>query len=1038
MMNNTKNKGYNGNVKLRAANQKIELTKEQARQYMKCMDNPIYFIENFVKIITIDEGLTDIKLWKFQKKIIKTCHENSKVILKAGRQTGKALALNTPIPTPCGWKTMGDLKVGDTIFDENGNHTKVTFATDVMYDHQVFDVTFDNGETIKSDAEHLWEVVVDNEKRIFNTKELFELLPKQKKKGCVVHIPYSNHSVQYYSKSNLPIDPYLFGLWLGDDNFDSMRITCSKEDYNEYSKFFSNYKISEFKLDKRTKKTGYFTVYDQHSHLKNLNVLNNKHIPDCYLYSTEKERMELIRGLMDSDGSVAKNGSCEFYQKKKYLIDQVQQVFNSLGVKTRIENKVIKNQIYYTLSCTTDKFCLFKLSRKVERLTNVQGNHQLQNVYFESIKECDSVPVRCIQVDSPSHLFLCGKSFITTHNTTTLAVGYLLWYALFNHDKVIGILAQKEKTAKEILDRIKNAYINLPLWIQQGVSEWNKESIWLENGSKILSESTSSGAIRGFTISILYLDEFAFVPNNIAHDFLTSVYPTISSGKSAKIFVSSTPNGMNHFYKMVMDAKKAEKENYDGGFKLLENTWRDRPDRDEKWAEDQKRILGEEKFLQEMECVGKDTFVTVKNKKTGKIEKITIGELNERLRWKTALKIKEFNKNDEYEILTPDEWKNFDGIKVTTKNEYLTLHFDDGTKLECSKNHLLKVNDKFIEAQEIKIYDKIHHKQVIALYETRNKPIELYDPVNVGSSHEYIGNDLIHHNCEFVGSAGTLISSVALKNMVFMDALKELLDHKLKVYEEPLPDTPYIMTVDSSQGKELDYSAFTVFDVSKSPYKIVARYKNNNISAQDYPNLIAAMARYYNEAFVLGENNDVGSQVLDILTRELEYQNVFYSDTSATNQIVSFMGKIPGIRTTKKTKAQGCNALKTLIENGQMIIPDFDIISELTTFIVKKNKTYAAEEGCNDDLVMCLVLFAWLTTQTIFKDLLDQDMRKKLFDEKAKEIENQMRPLPAVMINDPAPPKIRMDGDIWDVVQTEGDIASDLWSGYPDSSGFNY
>jgi hypothetical protein len=219
-----------------------------------------------------------------------------------------------------------------------------------------------------------------------------------------------------------------------------------------------------------------------------------------------------------------------------------------------------------------------------------------------------------------------------TGKTTILAVGYLLWYALFNHDKVIGILAQKEKTAKEILNRIKNAYRNLPKWIQQGVVEWNKESISLENGSMILSESTSSGAIRGFTISLLYLDEFAFVPNNIAHDFLTSVYPTISSGKTAKIFVSSTPNGMNHFYKMVKDAERDARNGVANGFKLVENTWRDRPDRDEHWVADQKRVLGEEKFLQEMECVGKDTMVTVRNKTTGLVETITIGELNARLR----------------------------------------------------------------------------------------------------------------------------------------------------------------------------------------------------------------------------------------------------------------------------------------------------------------------------------------------------------------------------------------------------------------------
>lgn len=478
-----------------------------------------------------------------------------------------------------------------------------------------------------------------------------------------------------------------------------------------------------------------------------------------------------------------------------------------------------------------------------------------------------------------------------TGKTTTLAVGYLLWYVLFQHDKVIGILAQKEKTAIEILGRIKNAYMNLPIWLQQGVREWNKESIELENNSKILSESTSSGAIRGFTLSLLYLDEFAFVPNNIAHEFLTSVYPTISSGKTSKIFVSSTPNGMNHFYKMVMEAKRSERLGVPG-FKLVENTWRDRPDRDEAWAEDQKRTLGEDKFLQEMEC-------------------------------------------------------------------------------------------------------------------------------------------------EFLGSAGTLISLSALKRMVFLDAIKDLLDHTLKVYEDPQDKHQYILVADSSHGKELDYSAFTVVDVTTSPYKVVARYKCNTISAQEYPNIISAIGKHYNRAYVLAENNDIGSQVLQILTQDLEYENVFYTDTeNNVTKLTIASTKTPGVRTTPKVKRQGCNALKTLIESQQLLAEDFDIISELSTFIIKKNKTYAAEDGCYDDLVMCLLLFSWLTTQDLFKDLVDQDMRKKLFDRNAQQIENEIPPQPMRIVAEPGPQKIRMDGIIWETVPKDTDNVDDRYTGYPDKSGF--
>jgi hypothetical protein len=180
---------------------------------------------------------------------------------------------------------------------------------------------------------------------------------------------------------------------------------------------------------------------------------------------------------------------------------------------------------------------------------------------------------------------------------TTMVVGYLLWYVLFNDAKFVAILANKAKTAREILNRIKIAYAELPHWIQQGVSEWNKGDIGLENQSRIMADSTASTAIRGYAFNFLYLDEFAFVPNNIADEFFTSVYPTITSGGTSKILISSTPNGMNHFYKMWSDAIKGI-----NGFTHIEASWREVPGRTDAWAEQQRRVLGDDKYLQEMEC----------------------------------------------------------------------------------------------------------------------------------------------------------------------------------------------------------------------------------------------------------------------------------------------------------------------------------------------------------------------------------------------------------------------------------------------------
>ena len=210
---------------------------------------------------------------------------------------------------------------------------------------------------------------------------------------------------------------------------------------------------------------------------------------------------------------------------------------------------------------------------------------------------------------------------------TATSAAYLLWFVLFNSTKTVAILANKETIATEILSRVQEMYMNVPKWLQQGVVEWNKRSFLLENKSRIISAATSSNAIRGFTIALLFLDEFAHVPNHTAVDFFTSVYPTLSSGKTAKLIICSTPRGMNMFYKLFSDAENGKNE-----FKPMTVTWDKVPGRNKKWADDQKQTLGEERFLQE-QCVSFDTQITVRNKETGIIETISIGEFYDRLEY---------------------------------------------------------------------------------------------------------------------------------------------------------------------------------------------------------------------------------------------------------------------------------------------------------------------------------------------------------------------------------------------------------------------
>jgi len=183
----------------------------------------------------------------------------------------------------------------------------------------------------------------------------------------------------------------------------------------------------------------------------------------------------------------------------------------------------------------------------------------------------------------------CGK--------TSFSAAYILYYILFNSNKTVAVLANKASAAREILARVKMSFEQLPKWLQQGVVTWNKGDIALENGSKVIAAATSSGGIRGQSISLLYLDEFAFVQQNIAEEFFASVYPTISSGQTTKVCITSTPQGFNFFYKMYTEAKSGI-----NGFQAYHTTWDEVPGRDQAWLEAERKALGEQKFNQEVLC----------------------------------------------------------------------------------------------------------------------------------------------------------------------------------------------------------------------------------------------------------------------------------------------------------------------------------------------------------------------------------------------------------------------------------------------------
>ena len=427
---------------------------------------------------------------------------------------------------------------------------------------------------------------------------------------------------------------------------------------------------------------------------------------------------------------------------------------------------------------------------------------------------------------------------------STIIISYLLHYVLFNPNTTVAVLANKSTTARDILGRLQLAYENLPKWMQQGIIAWNKGNIELENGSKILAAATSSSAIRGGSYNVIFLDEFAFVPTNVADQFFASVYPTITSGQNTKVIIVSTPHGMNQFYKLWVDAEEGR-----NNYIPTEVHWSEVPGRDAAWKEETIRNTSESQFNSEFEC-------------------------------------------------------------------------------------------------------------------------------------------------EFLGSIDTLISPTKLKQLTYRTPIRS--SSGLDLYEMPLEKSTYIITADVARGTQNDYSAFLVFDITTIPYKVVAKYRDNEIKPLLFPTKIHEVAKAYNQAFVMIEVNDIGEQVASTMQFDLEYDNlIMASMRGRAGQVLGggFSGGRAqlGVRTTKAVKKIGCSNLKQLVEDNKLIIEDYDCINELSTFIIK-GSSFQADDGCNDDTVACLFLFSWASDQTYFKEITDNDIRRTMMSEQQDMLEQDMAP----------------------------------------------
>lgn len=342
-----------------------------------------------------------------------------------------------------------------------------------------------------------------------------------------------------------------------------------------------------------------------------------------------------------------------------------------------------------------------------------------------------------------------------------------------------------------------------------------------------------------------------------------------------------------------------------------------------------------------------------------------------------------------FEILTPTGFQKFDGVNRKLKQTIL-IRYTNGTVV-CTPTHKFIINGKEVNASSLKPRDSISTNNKIISVKLHQE-MYVYDPVNVGVDHFYChDNNLVSHNCEFLGSSMTLLSGSTLARLTHDTPIKEYTDQfkGFRVYVEPIAGHLYSIAVDVSRGRHLDYSAFIVYDITSFPHRIAATYKNNEIPPLLYASLLEKIGKAYNTAHLLIEINDIGAQVAETLWNDLEYPEMFW--TKSGDQLgKAGSDPYPGIRTTKKTKRIGCANLKDMIDNNQLIVNDYNLIHELSTFVQSKTGSYEADEGFNDDLVMCCVLHAWLVSQRYFTELTDADLRNTMHGNHMKELEDQI------------------------------------------------
>ena len=418
--------------------------------------NDLFFVTYFVLKIPI----ANHPFW------IEACHEvqhgpSTQTLDLWAREHGKAVDYNYPVLTTGGWKKHGELEVGDEVFHPNGQPNKVIALSEVFDNTECFEVEFTDGSKVTTSDNHLWTVLKKSRKRISGTKNKRHyrdgLTLSSKELSKYLHKPDNrfgvqlNEVLQFTNHKKLRLSPYVLGAWLGDGTSCCGNITTADNE------IINKIESLGYKVGKNTALYRW-NIYKILPTLRELEVLNNKHIPQEYLYASEDDRRELLRGLMDTDGTIDSRGVSSFTNINKTLAENVHELAMGLGLQPRlsVRSKKIKGENYISYDVrfrAYKKDEVFSLSRKQEKVP--EGKRVFRCKYIKSVKKVNTIPTRCIQVASEDGLYLIGKNLITTHNSSIITSAETIQSILRNPEERICIFSYAQKPALAFFRQIK-------------------------------------------------------------------------------------------------------------------------------------------------------------------------------------------------------------------------------------------------------------------------------------------------------------------------------------------------------------------------------------------------------------------------------------------------------------------------------------------------------------------------------------------------------------------------------------------------------